>query len=353
MPRENKDQHTSVLGLLRDEKLRLSIRKSKNMDSREAEELLVRIKLQYAERRHRRTLRRRWISAAAVAIVVLVGGAGLYLTRLNTPLPLASMASLLPGSPDVQLIVGTQRYLFARNTDFSISGNTIIARSAQQSKTIEMDPRLAMNRVYAPRGRKSNLVLADGTTVNLNSESSFTFPSSFPDSRRDVSLDGEAFFKVAKNAAKPFTVSTASFNVQVTGTQFNVNAYTADKVKTVVLAEGGVRITSKDLRRTVNMKPDELLTMQAGEWSISHVSAQDYTCWKDGYMLLQDMTLSEVLHHLSRHYGTSISCSSKIERLKCSGKLMLFDNEEGTVASLATIFNLKYTKKQGKIIIYM
>ncbi|WP_431198411.1 FecR family protein [Mucilaginibacter sp. P25] len=83
------------------------------------------------------------------------------------------------------------------------------------------------------------IVLSDGTQVWLNSVSSLRFPFSFLGKTREVYLTGEAFFKVAKNAAHPFIVHTGQTDVKVLGTEFNVNTYHADEIVTS-LVEGSV-----------------------------------------------------------------------------------------------------------------
>ncbi|MDP3431866.1 MAG: FecR family protein, partial [Bacteroidota bacterium] len=77
----------------------------------------------------------------------------------------------------------------------------------------------------APRGQKSQIVLADGTKVWLNSDTKIRYPGNFSKNQRDVYLDGEAFFEVSKNEHQPFVVHTSGVNVKVFGTKFIVKAY--------------------------------------------------------------------------------------------------------------------------------
>ncbi|MDE5710242.1 MAG: FecR domain-containing protein [Bacteroides sp.] len=84
--------------------------------------------------------------------------------------------------------------------------------------------------LYVPAGQRAELMLADGTKVWLNSRSSLTFPGSFDGDTRQVKLDGEGYFDVAKHAERPFIVETNKYNVRVLGTEFNVKAYAVDSV---------------------------------------------------------------------------------------------------------------------------
>ncbi|MDR1601727.1 MAG: FecR family protein [Tannerella sp.] len=83
----------------------------------------------------------------------------------------------------------------------------------------------ALQTLYIPAGQRAELSLADGTKVWLNSLTTFTFPDHFTDTSREVFLDGEAYFVVAHDGAKLFSIHTPVYDVQVLGTEFNVSAY--------------------------------------------------------------------------------------------------------------------------------
>ena len=80
-----------------------------------------------------------------------------------------------------------------------------------------------MNRLIVPRGGEYNVELADGTLVYLNAESELQYPVTFIGESREVTLRGEAYFKVTKNNEKPFIVKSEGLSVQVWGTEFNLN----------------------------------------------------------------------------------------------------------------------------------
>lgn len=82
-----------------------------------------------------------------------------------------------------------------------------------------------MNKIIVPTGGEYNLILSDGTWVYLNAESTITFPKKFIGDKREVLLEGEAYFQVAASEERPFIVKTKDMDVLVTGTEFNVKAY--------------------------------------------------------------------------------------------------------------------------------
>jgi transmembrane sensor len=94
----------------------------------------------------------------------------------------------------------------------------------------------------APKGSKSLLTLPDGTSVWLNADTKFRYPVDYGITNREVYLEGEAYFKVSKNAALPFKVFTSDITVTALGTAFNVKAYTEESTIETTLEEGSVRI---------------------------------------------------------------------------------------------------------------
>ncbi|HEY1201383.1 MAG TPA: FecR family protein, partial [Niastella sp.] len=129
----------------------------------------------------------------------------------------------------------------------------VAAQNAGTPLTTQHSP-LAYNTIATPRGGQYQLVLADGTKVWLNASSSLRYPTAFTGKERRVELTGEGYFEVAKNASMPFHVVTATQDVEVLGTHFNINAYDdEDAVKTTLL-EGSVKVKADN---SVVLKPGE------------------------------------------------------------------------------------------------
>ncbi len=98
-----------------------------------------------------------------------------------------------------------------------------------------------INKIAVPRGGHWSVVLDDGSQVWLNCESTLKFPHCFDRGRRVVELEGEAYFRIAKDEGRPFIVQTRDYDIEVTGTEFNVNSYSPNSTSTT-LVEGGVKI---------------------------------------------------------------------------------------------------------------
>jgi ferric-dicitrate binding protein FerR (iron transport regulator) len=106
-------------------------------------------------------------------------------------------------------------------------------------------PSNSLNEVVAKTGTRSYLMLTDGSKVWLNSESKLEFKSNFNDSVREVTLEGEAFFEVAKDKNRPFIVHTSDLDIRVLGTAFNVKSYPKESQIETTLIHGKVEVTNK------------------------------------------------------------------------------------------------------------
>jgi len=157
-------------------------------------------------------------------------------------------------------------------------------------------------------GQLGHLFLFDGTEVWLNSGSRLKYPSPFNQDERDVMLEGEGFFRVAKNKHLPFKVKTGKIEVEVLGTSFNVSAYDDEGSVSVVLEEGKVRLNQPNGKEIAIMKPGELaeLNLESNNLAISQVDTKNYTNWKDGTLEFSNEPLGEVAQKLERWYNVKI-----------------------------------------------
>jgi transmembrane sensor len=123
-----------------------------------------------------------------------------------------------------------------------------------------LPPAVALNEIKAPLGSKSEVKLADGTEIMLNAGSSIRYGSDFNALNRNLILEGEAYFKVAKNNKLPLIVSASNINIKATGTEFNVKAYSEEGIVETTLLEGAVEISqieNNDVKQVLVLKPNE------------------------------------------------------------------------------------------------
>lgn len=167
-------------------------------------------------------------------------------------------------------------------------------------------------------GQKLNMTLSDGTFVKLNSGSRLTFPERFTADSRTVDLTGEAYFEVTPNSEMPFVVRSGEVTTTVLGTRFNVNTFVPEKIR-VTVAEGKVKVyglpknsANAGLSEVIlNAKDQALYNISTGELTQRVVNIDRVLAWKDGKMIFEDATLSEVATRLEKWYGVEIEFADK------------------------------------------
>lgn len=132
------------------------------------------------------------------------------------------------------------------------------------------------NKLIVPYGRRSSIVLADGSKVWLNAGSSIMFPDAFDGNERRVYVEGEIYIEVARDVSKPFYVETPKMDVSVLGTKFNVSAYADDATHSVVLVEGKVNVALGDDFANYDLVPNQRLSFDNSNAKIDKIEAYDF-----------------------------------------------------------------------------
>lgn len=187
-------------------------------------------------------------------------------------------------------------------TRIRVDSTTLNYRTAQAAAA---KAELIYNKVEIPRGGEYALVLSDGTRVHLNAMSSLRFPVTFAADKREVELEGEAYFEVSKTG-QPFIVSVRGMQVEVLGTVFNISAYPDEACQTT-LVSGSVRVNAEKGESLV-LKPSQQATIASGSNSIQvrTVDAAFYTSWVSGKIHFKDQRLEDIMKTLSRWYDMEV-----------------------------------------------
>jgi ferric-dicitrate binding protein FerR (iron transport regulator) len=163
------------------------------------------------------------------------------------------------------------------------------------------------------KGVKSTIVLTDGSKIWLNADSKISYPEVFSGNTREVQLNGEAFFEVAKNPAKPFIIHLAKGTVRVVGTSFNIRAYDNEETVETSVTTGKVAFIPKyqSGRRkqdTIFLTPDKKASYSfvKEEVTTSPTSAREDRAWTEGKLVFKDMTLEEIAIELERNFGKTV-----------------------------------------------
>ncbi len=179
-----------------------------------------------------------------------------------------------------------------------------------------------------PLGSRSKVILFDGTEVHLNSGSTLTFPNKYDGNIRLVTLSGEAFFVVKSDKRHPFIVKTSDFEVEATGTQFNVCTYSDDPFSAATLAEGSVSLRMNNTDQAFVIKPGEKFRFNRlkSSYNQADTDVESELAWKDGEFIFKNIPFPELVQRLERWYDVKLVCSGKkLESYAYSGR---FKNQE-------------------------
>jgi transmembrane sensor len=195
-----------------------------------------------------------------------------------------------------------------------------------------------------PRGGNYNIILPDGTQVWLNAASSIKYPSQFSAAGRVVELEGEAYFQVksiySANGEKiPFKVIHKEQEVEVLGTQFNINAYPEQMAIKTTLVEGKVAISNQQMH--VTLKPNQQAITNAGKISVRQVDVTPYIAWREGKFSFDGKTFEETMSDIGRWYDLDIVYVNKIPEEELAGDA--FRNQNiGFVLRLLDVAEIDY-----------
>jgi transmembrane sensor len=274
-------------------------------------------------------IRRNWYRisvAAAIILAIALGGYLIYNQQpeKETP-PLANTKDIPPGGDKAILTLadGSQIILNdASNGAIANQGNVkVIKLDGQISYQLSANSQqpVVYNTITTPRTGQYQLILADGTMVWLDAESSIRFPNRFTGTDRRVELKGQGYFEVAHNPKMPFHVTTGIMDVQVLGTHFNVMAYANEEAIKTTLLEGSVKVTAGT--ETALLKPgaQAILTSNLKLQTSNSVNLDQAVAWKNGMFQLEGTSIREVFRQIERWYDVDVIVEGSFNDENLSG----------------------------------
>lgn len=296
------------------------------------------------------------------AVVFLVIGSGfftLFLTQNKSEIDKFASSQNISVGKEVSLVMSDGEQIHINNKDSKIQYNHL-GTSILVDDTIQLEQNNdtdGFNQMIVPYGKRSYLLLSDGTKVWINSGSRLVYAPQFTGDTREVFLEGEAYFEVAKDASKPFYVRTDAFTINVLGTKFNVKAYKDDKEYTTVLVEGKVSMKVQDqfFPKDVILAPNQKLTLVKGQDDFQRSNVDEtgfYTNWIYGYLEFKNANLSDVLKSIQRYYNIDIELNTSNQSSMVSGKLDLKSEPDRILNGLGLLSHTKIIKSDNKYVVF-
>lgn len=241
-------------------------------------------------------------------------------------------AAIVPGSSKGSLLLdnGTVINLdeLSLDTVIQLDGYSLIkdadGQLSYQLAESQNSKKQIYNSIVTPKGGEYKLCLPDGTKIWINAESKLRYPLNYGDMNREVQLEGEALFEVAKvnngNRKIPFTVITGNQRVEVLGTVFNVNSYSP--VTRTTLVEGAVRLHFAE-HSSVELKPNQQLVYntRSEEVDVRSVDPLYAIAWRNGVFAFDNADLYAVMDAVSRWYDVTIDYKGSFSDVHFSGTI--------------------------------
>lgn len=204
---------------------------------------------------------------------------------------------------------------------------------------------IVMHTLHVPAGQRAELTLADGTNVWLNAKTTLTYPDRFSNSKREVELDGEAYFTVKHDPENVFIVNTKQCAIQVLGTEFNVSAYNASEFFETSLIKGSVEVSSKETNESIKLFPNNSVFMENGRLVETPIRHYSHFLWRNGLISFENERMEMIIDKLRLYYDVNIQVENKqILDLRYTGKFWTKDGVEQVLKVIRIHANFEYTK---------
>lgn len=237
--------------------------------------------------------------------------------------------------------VSTQKFAVSRKKE------TTGHHSEQKDVVADM---LSATKVTTYYDKEFWLTLPDGSVVHLGSNTRIIYPEKFDNDSRDVYLEGEAYFMVAKSDVSRFTVHTSTAATTVYGTEFNVSAPGDDRCE-VVLVKGSVSISTPTSGELM-LKPGEGAEIADGTITVSEVDVTPYEAWNTGRIDFTDWTLEKLMSVIGKWYNMDIRFSDEeFSQIEITGSFNRYETLTPTIESLSVITGLTITADGNTIIV--
>lgn len=239
-----------------------------------------------------------------------------------------------------------------------------------------------MSSVVTKNGNRTKIVLPDGSQVWLNAGSNLDYNNStFNKELREVSLNGEAYFDVTKNEAKPFIIHTKKMDIRVVGTAFNVRSYNDEKTAEASLIRGSIEVTLKDRKdQKILLKPNEKISINTQEEKQISLKTNEKIAikprpaipqivvnelkpnptnniipeiaWTQNRLYFEDQSLEDIAPMLEKWFGkTVIIQNQNLKKIRYTGN---FENEtiENVLSYLKLSRSFNFRMENESVVIY-
>lgn len=303
------------------------------------------------------------LGISAVAALVLISLNFFDFAPESAPTPSYYSSSILPGTAKGNLLLENGEVINLENltNDTTIILDGYILKKDRHGEISYMladnkaQDKPIYNTIITPRGGEYNLCLPDGTRIWINADSKLKYPLNFGTSPRELELDGEALFDVAKikygKKDIPFIVKTGKQRLEVLGTTFNINSYNSTYVNTT-LVEGSVKLSYEGISDKI-LKPNQQASYspQSNRLTVKEIDPYYTIAWKSGVFAFDAINIHAVMEILGRWYNVDIEYNRNIKDLKFTGTISKYEKIDKVLSIIEMTGDVKFKIKERRIIV--
>ena len=305
----------------------------------------------------------RWSVAASILLAALITSVGfLRNNSRNDIVSFAQSQTKIKAENNTRIILQNGEEITIDKAQSQIrydaKGENIEIDSDQKIVQEIADEKAVFNTVIVPHGKRTQIILSEGTKVWLNSGSKLVYPAVFAKNKREVYLDGEAVFDVAHLNDRSFVVSTKDFDIKVLGTIFNVCAYSDDQNSNAVLEQGKIEL----INRRSSVLSNKHLMILPGTMAVfdpnqntfekQQVNPRKYLSWREGYLIFNSEKLQNIIRKLGRYYNKEmVIIDNQLKDETFSGYLDLKNSPEEVLSVINETTPLSFSVDHEKIVI--
>ena len=329
----------------------------------------VELKIREGSKRERITKlwRKKWMYAASLLLpLFIISGTYYYFSsesRTETHYTRLLKGDIGPGGNNaiLELADGSSINLDSASVGHLASNSGIHVRkladgmlSIELSNASEKDIN-QINTVHTPAGGQYQIKLADGSKVWLNAASTIKFPGIFSGDSREVELDGEAYFEVARFRNKrgnhiPFIVKNKEQRIEVLGTQFNVSSYD-NAITSTTLIEGSVKVFASGSNSSELLLPGQQSNVNKGVIRVEPADIESTISWKNGDFIFNNEGLHSIMEKIERWYDVQVVYQNPATGLKFTGAVSRSKNLSDILQIMELTGKVKFEIKDRRVLV--
>jgi len=299
---------------------------------------------------------RQWLPYAAVLLLAFV--AGFFIIRQSKQIaePVITAKDIMPGGNRATLTLA-DGHTINLNTDQSgiivgndityMDGSTIANGTSSEAHQTTASQTLILK---TPIGGNYRIVLPDGTQVWLNANSTLTYPSQFAAEERIVQLEGEAYFHVEPQRTRgkniPFKVISNGQTINVLGTEFNISAYAGDPQTKTTLVNGAIEVINLASNSANKIVPGQQAVLQGTKIKVDEVDVSKAIAWKNGRFSFDGKSFEQIMREMARWYNLTVEYEGGIPTDQFIGDAYKTD-KLATVLRFLESSDIQYRVKPG------